>query len=238
MAKGLDLIPSVAVGVYFLALVYLYRKLSWTAFLASVGVGAVLFSLTDSVLVASVAGIVVLYFAVHAVRSMEGFNTRTPTPEIANTIRSMKAGGYNSRGDVRFATENIVSNGWNRPGFGIGGPLVEGFENAKHEKPAPAAKETNEAPADAPTKKDPMAQPFTLGEIPAQVKNGPHIDASSTLLKAIQSLNPDQIKAMGADTQQLIETQKSLMGMLNSMKPMMNDGKQLMDTFQQMFGQA
>jgi CRP-like cAMP-binding protein len=47
----------------------------------------------------------------------------------------------------------------------------------------------------------------------------------------------DQIKAMSKDTQQLIETQKSLMGMLGSMKPMLNDGKELMDTFQQMFGQ-
>ena len=237
MAKTLDFIPGLAVGLYFLALMYLYRKLSWTAFIASLGAATVLYSMTDSSLVAAVGGIVVLYLTAHAVFRMEGFNTRTPAPEIANTIRSMEAGGYNRKGDVRFATENIVSNGWDRPGFGIGGPLVEGFEDAKHEKPAPAAKETNEAPAVAPTKKDPMAQPFTLGEIPSQVKNGPHIDASSTLLKAIQSLNPDQIKAMSADTQQLIETQKSLMGMLNSMKPMMNDGKQLMDTFNQMFGQ-
>jgi hypothetical protein len=81
-----------------------------------------------------------------------------------------------------------------------------------------------------------MPQPFVLGEIPAQVKNGPHIDAGSTLIKAIQSLNPDQINAMTKDTQQLIETQKSLMGMLGTMKPMLNDGKQLMDTFNQMFG--
>lgn len=78
--------------------------------------------------------------------------------------------------------------------------------------------------------------PFKLGEIPSQVKNGPHIDASSTLMKAINSLNPDQINAMTNDTKQLIETQKSLMGMLGTMKPMMNDGKELMETFQEMFG--
>ena len=79
--------------------------------------------------------------------------------------------------------------------------------------------------------------PFKLGEIPSQVKNGPHIDAGSTLIKAIQGLNPDQINAMTKDTKQLIETQKSLMGMLGTMKPMMNDGKELMETFQQMFGE-
>jgi hypothetical protein len=56
-------------------------------------------------------------------------------------------------------------------------------------------------------------------------------------MKAIQNLNPDQINAMTKDTQQLIETQKSLMSMLGTMKPMLNDGKELMNTFQQMFGQ-
>ena len=41
---------------------------------------------------------------------------------------------------------------------------------------------------------------------------------------------------MSEDTQKLIDTQKSLMMMLGTMKPMLNDGRQLMDTFQQMFG--
>jgi len=107
--------------------------------------------------------------------------------------------------------------------------MIEGYEDVKKEK--------DEKPAPALSEKEEMPTPFKLGEIPSQVKNGPHIDAASTLVKAINSLNPDQIKAMSKDTQQLIETQKSLMGMLGSMKPMLNDGKELMDTFQQMFGQ-
>jgi hypothetical protein len=107
---------------------------------------------------------------------------------------------------------------------------VEGYEDVKKEKdekPAPA-KELQLG-------KD-MPMPFKLGEIPSQAKNGPHIDAASTLVKAINSLDPDQINAMSKDTQQLIDTQKSLMGMLGNMKPMLNDGKELMETFQQMFG--
>lgn len=124
--------------------------------------------------------------------------------------------------------QNISTAGYTSPGFGVGAPLVEGFEDEKKpetkSKPAPVAK------------KEEMAMPFKLGEIPSQVKNGPHIDASSTLMKAIQSLNPEQISAMTNDTKQLIETQKSLMGMLGTMKPMMNDGKELMETFQEMFG--
>ena len=108
-------------------------------------------------------------------------------------------------------------------------PTIEGYEDVKKEKdeiPAPAGE------------KESMAVPFKLGEIPSQVKNGPHIDATSTLVKAINSLNPEQIKAMSKDTQQLIETQKSLMSMLGSMKPMLNDGKELMNTFQDMFGKT
>ena len=129
--------------------------------------------------------------------------------------------------------KNISAAGYNRPGFGMGGPLLEGFQDEKAQKVE--KKQGKPAPA---LKKETMAMPFKLGEIPSQVKNGPHIDAGSTLMKAVQSLNPDQINAMTKDTKQLIETQKSLMGMLGTMKPMMNDGKELMETFQQMFGQT
>lgn len=132
-------------------------------------------------------------------------------------------------GFVSQVYQNITKAGYNSPGFGMAGPLVEGFEDEKK-----AEKKGKPAPT---IKKEEMAMPFKLGEIPNQVKNGPHIDAGSTLIKAIQGLNPDQINAMTKDTKQLIETQKSLMGMLGTMKPMMNDGKELMETFQQMFGE-
>jgi hypothetical protein len=140
-----------------------------------------------------------------------------------NSFKSLKEGFFNK------VFQNISTAGYTRPGFGMGAPLLEGFEDQKKVekkgKPAPTVK------------KEEMAMPFKLGEIPSQVKNGPHIDAGSTLIKAIQGLNPDQINAMTKDTKQLIETQKSLMGMLGTMKPMMNDGKELMETFQQMFGE-
>lgn len=77
---------------------------------------------------------------------------------------------------------------------------------------------------------------FKLGEIPTELEGGIHIDAGTTLMNALKSLNPDQIKSMTDDTQKLMETQKSLMGMLNTMKPMLSDGKQLLDTFNDMFG--
>jgi hypothetical protein len=140
-----------------------------------------------------------------------------------NSFKSLKEGFFNK------VFQNISTAGYTRPGFGMGAPLLEGFEDEKK-----AEKKGKPAPT---VKKEEMAMPFKLGEIPSQVKNGPHIDAGSTLIKAIQGLNPEQINAMTKDTKQLIETQKSLMGMLGTMKPMMNDGKELMETFQQMFGE-
>jgi hypothetical protein len=76
---------------------------------------------------------------------------------------------------------------------------------------------------------------FKLGQIPKDVKGGFHIDAGTTVMNAINSLKPDQRKAMTQDTKQLIDTQKSLMSMLQTFQPMVQEGKQMMDTFQEMF---
>ena len=77
---------------------------------------------------------------------------------------------------------------------------------------------------------------FKLGVLPDEKKGGYHIDAGTTVVNALNALKPDQVKGMTEDTQKLIETQKSLLGMLSNMKPMLQDGKQMMETFQEMFG--
>ena len=41
---------------------------------------------------------------------------------------------------------------------------------------------------------------------------------------------------MTKDTQELINTQKQLMTTLTTLKPLISDGKQMMDTFQNYFG--
>lgn len=134
---------------------------------------------------------------------------------------------------------------------------VEGFEDvsenvvpvtAEAEKAMPPKEEKSAA---ATTKPAPVAEPkqksgfadvkepeglFKLGSIPTESKSGPHIDQGTTVLNALNALNPDQVKQMSEDTQKLIDTQKSLMSMLGTMKPMLSDGKQLIDTFQTMFG--
>ena len=77
---------------------------------------------------------------------------------------------------------------------------------------------------------------FRLGEIPSEAAGGPHIDAGSTILNAIQNLNPGQLKNMTDDTRKLLDTQKSLLQMLETMKPMISDGSQLLNSFNTMFG--
>jgi hypothetical protein len=77
---------------------------------------------------------------------------------------------------------------------------------------------------------------FKLGEIPSDIGGGSYIDAGSTILSAIQNLKPDQLQNMTDDTRKLLDTQKSLLGMLETMKPMIQDGSQLLQSFNTMFG--
>lgn len=209
----MDVQAQLMLVVYVVLLLVFYKKMNVYVVLLSFGVGALLYGLEMSPAVSIGVAALTLGLIAGLSKSSEGFNTLDNT-RAPNNTRATK---------ILKKVRNIKLRNMNSN-------MVEGYEDVKKEKnetPAPASLSTKEE----------MPTPFKLGEIPSQVKNGPHIDAASTLVKAINSLNPDQIKAMSKDTQQLIETQKSLMGMLGSMKPMLNDGKELMDTFQQMFGQ-
>ena len=141
---------------------------------------------------------------------------------------------------------------------------AEGFEDANTSTsatptpttpPAPttatAAPAPTTAPASTPNLEKDIPKPktsgftdqttngmFKLGEIPSDVAGGAHIDVGTTMMNALNALKPDQVKQMTDDTRKLLETQKSLMGMLSSMKPMLQDGKQLMGTFNDMFGKG
>jgi hypothetical protein len=89
---------------------------------------------------------------------------------------------------------------------------------------------------DAENFQEPSAGLFKLGELPSEMKKGPFVDVASTMSKAMSSLQPEQMAAMTAESQSLLETQKNLMGMLQSMRPVLQDGRQLLDTFGSIFG--
>jgi len=77
---------------------------------------------------------------------------------------------------------------------------------------------------------------FKLGQMPSEHADGPRLDAGKTIMKAMSSFDPSTISAMTTDTKKLLETQKGLMSMLNQMRPVLADGKELLQTFSGMFG--
>jgi len=213
--------PVGMVALYFLTLLFTYPRLSLAMLLVSIGIGSIVHSICANVCWSFGAATVSLLVLAYLLPRVDGFNTRTPPNQILKNIGSKGfVDGFKDKDEQDEAEDESNESGSKAE--------VDGYEDVKVEK--------NENPAPA-MKADENPMPFKLGEIPSQAKGGPHIDAGSTLMKAIKSLNPDEINAMSKDTQQLIETQKSLMGMLGTMKPMLNDGKELMNTFQQMFGQ-
>jgi hypothetical protein len=110
----------------------------------------------------------------------------------------------------------------------------EGFAN--EEKP----KKKKSKKVRPPPNNGDRAEPLVLGKkykIPSEDDDEDyHLDAGTTFLNAYKSLNPDQISAMTKDTQDLINTQKQLMSTLNTLKPLITDGKQMMETFGSYFG--
>jgi len=206
---GSDSGSNMAIAVYVILILIYRKKLTLVNYAASIGVGLLVYSLENPVFTAVGAACLTLLVMVYMFKKNEGFNTITPASGILTQNLLKKA-------NFQFSSK------------------IEGYEDVKKEtdeKPAPVNEEKGEKESSV----ENVAIPFKLGEIPSQIKNGPHLDAGSTLVKAINSLNPEQIQAMSKDTQQLIETQKSLMSMLSTMKPMLNDGKELMKTFDQMF---
>lgn len=63
-----------------------------------------------------------------------------------------------------------------------------------------------------------------------------YVDMGSTWMKAYNKLSPDQISGMKRDTKELMETQKALVETLQTMGPTVQQGMDLVNTFQKYFG--
>jgi len=155
-----------------------------------------------------------------------------PSENIAPTSKPAPAPVADEKGEqLAKMTEMMATmmKGMNKGSL----PKDDAFEDSKAEKISEKVPVVHQ-PQDKETFADNSGL-FKLGQIPTDKKGGFHIDAGTTVMNAINSLKPDQIKAMTADTKQLIDTQKSLMSMLQTFQPMVSEGKQMMDTFQTMF---
>lgn len=122
---------------------------------------------------------------------------------------------------------------------------TEGFANEEEEEKEEVAEEAKEAPKKKKAKVLPpdngeRAEFLTLGKkykVPSEDDDKEfHLDAGTTFMNAYKSLKPDQLAAMTKDTQELMQTQKQLMGTLQTLKPLITDGKEMMDMFQSYFG--
>ena len=63
-----------------------------------------------------------------------------------------------------------------------------------------------------------------------------HVDTFSTFMETYRSLSPDQVESMTTDTRDLISTQKALMETVQTLAPVITQGKEMMDTFKDYFG--
>lgn len=64
----------------------------------------------------------------------------------------------------------------------------------------------------------------------------PHMDKAQTMINAFNGLNPKQVAAMREDTKELMETQQQLIQTLASLGPQVQQGAELIKSFQGMFG--
>jgi hypothetical protein len=182
-------------------------------------------------------GLFYIYFLSKYLKKLEPFENKDTPVTIAARVENM-------------------SKAYKPTPQGVYNPAIEGFEDTQPDVPKEGA--SSQSTAATSKRSDEVKLPkemsdksekseneefksaggslFKLGQLPTEAKDGPHIDSGSTLLKAMESLKPDQITSMTDDTKKLIETQKNLMSMLGQMKPVLQDGKQLLDTFSGMFG--
>ena len=104
-----------------------------------------------------------------------------------------------------------------------------------------ALKETYENPTESDEKKDEKKskkekEPEPHSESKSTKIEDSHLDAGSTVLHAFQKLNPEQVLQMRDDTKELMETQKQLVETLSSLGPQVQQGAELIKSFQGMFG--
>jgi hypothetical protein len=116
--------------------------------------------------------------------------------------------------------------------------VEEDFEDEEEKKPKKkAVKKAKKAPAPDNGSRGEFFEPGKKYKMPSEKDDKEfHLDAGTTFMNAYKSLKPEQVAAMTKDTQELMNTQKQLMGTLQTLKPLIQDGKEMMGMFQSYFG--
>jgi membrane protein implicated in regulation of membrane protease activity len=247
---------SVAILVITAIYILVYSGLTGLLLCSSIALIAAAF-IDQFEIVVAVSVIFALFYNFYLkrlLRRLEPFQNQDNAQSVVQRLAKMK--------DVYHQTPQQLKDPYLEPA-GVYDPAVEGFEDVQPQVPKEG--ESSESKA-APTKlttnqvdsktvnevtsavkkseKDITKEEFEsatnnlfkVGKMPSENMDGPKLDSGSTLMKAMESFKPEQINAMTSDTKQLLETQKSLMSMLNQMRPVLADGKELLQTFSGMFG--
>ena len=227
LVKG-NLECTAGYAVFALVSVYvLYNKQPETVGLGA-GVALILYVLTGgNVLVSGLLGALVSLVAL--------YYSRTPMVRVEGFQEEEKEAFEDEK--EAFEDEGFDD----EEGFEDDEKKEEGFEDAPKEKKVRKAKakakrvDANPAPDNGD-----RAEFFKLGKkykLPNEADDEDyHLDAGTTFMNAYKSLKPDQIASMSKDTQELMQTQKQLMGTLATLKPLITDGKEMMEMFQGYFG--
>lgn len=246
--KSTELTVNVANIALILYVVYAIFFIPFNATLVSVATGLIAYGTLESyeaaVALTLLAGVLFALF-VKPSHMREGF-TSSPK-EISSRIQTMTSSARRSEPNGIYAS-SFVEGFQDLSGTQQQAPTNTASLSSETPAAAPAATAAAPPAAQGPSDTPPPASSgfrsggsqsdslFKLGVIPEEGKGGFHIDQGTTVINALNALKPDQVKQMSEDTQKLIDTQKSLMSLLSTVKPMMQDGKQMLDTFQQMFG--
>lgn len=258
--KPAEVMRFTTLGVLVIYIVYGIISMPFPFFLLSAAVGLISYGITESVEITAALTILTgaLSILISNYKRKEPFMSGNAV-EIVNRLQKVER-------KQEKAPVGVYASGYVEGFEDISDNKVETKSTAAESKPAPAAAPAPTVPTPAAAASTPPATTnattaattkaatatttsgfknasdaseaglFKLGVLPEEGKGGFHIDQGTTVLNALNALKPDEVKRMSEDTQKLIDTQKSLMMMLGTMKPMLSDGKQLIDTFQQMFG--
>lgn len=206
--EGTDYIEPASYAIFGASALYIFYRGQIATIGLALGVALLLFALLPKNLpVALIAGSLAGLIAAHYSHpSREGF-TSTDEEEVVD--------GFSGEEEEE---------------------VVETFSDEVKESRPRVAKKKKTPPPDNGSRKEFL----TLGKkykLPNEEDDKEfHLDAGTTFLNAYKSLKPDQISAMTKDTQDLMQTQKQLMSTLQTLKPLITDGKQMMDMFQGYFG--
>jgi hypothetical protein len=201
---------SMAIGFFVVATLYAFLQQNTLPLLAAIGIFLIIVGLypKQSMVAFLVSASVILLLQ----RSTaEGFANPEKKPATSGAAPDHDATDEQNESDMEETGEPV-------------GPSDE--EKEEEQKHAEAFAPTASKKVMLPDNTD-RREPLVLGKkytLPSEKDDdGYHMDAGTTFLNAYKALKPDQIAAMTRDTQELLATQKSLVGMLDSFAPLLKD---------------